>query len=40
VLKDLQTDEGDDLINSFIKESGPSAITQANSYSSKDIEKI
>jgi hypothetical protein len=40
VLKDLQTDDGDDLINSFIKESGPNAITTANSYNSKEIEKI
>jgi hypothetical protein len=36
VLKSLETDEGDDLINSFIKE----PTTQVNSYSSKEIESI
>ena len=36
VLNSIETDEGDDLINSFIKE----PTTQVNSYSSKDIEAI
>lgn len=36
VLKSIETDEGDDLINSFIKE----PTTQVNSYNSKEIEAI